>query len=399
MNEELKTILTLVIAIIGVPTAIFGFAKAYIELKRVILDRKKKRSQESEGNAMNSAHNEVSTNHSSLDGNITNTTGSNNSTTVINHMVVNNSAAPEQASSQKDIVSPDSENILLKDKYTSLFAENGEIHSEVITIQNLGGGKVEGSVYLDDNYTYKLTGTFKNRILTGEFTSIGKFTDERGTINLKLISEDILSGFCTFSKISMTAEDQIRMSPYVWMAGESSDLINGTYAFCTRCHNEGRKCCCASPDVDMPVLLQNEAKKLQAINPRTHKMNAFSRAIGNAPIRQMHSLSNSSNATYCHFYDPNRNKCTIYDIRPTDCRLFPFDIKLDNNTNEYWVGYYSDLCEELPDEETMRLYAHILRPQLFLLFPYANIINKSEVCEHLSKASFEKLYRLQQIVF
>lgn len=74
--------------------------------------------------------------------------------------------------------------------------------------------------------------------------------------------------------------------------------------------------------------------------------------------------------------------------------------RLDPNTNEYWVGYYNDLCErQLPSIETMKQYAHMLRPLLFLLFPYANTINQEDVCRHLSKANFEKLYKLDQFIF
>lgn len=129
-------------------------------------------------------------------------------------------------------------------------------------------------------------------------------------------------------------------------------------------------------------------------------MRDFSKNIGNTPIRQINEISSEKIGSHCYFYDSDENKCKIYSIRPTDCRLFPFDIQLDTNTNEYWIGYYSDLCERrLPDVETMKQYAHILRPQLFLLFPYANTINNEEVCKRLKSATFEKLYKLEQFIF
>lgn len=291
-------------------------------------------------------------------------------------------------------------NIKLQSEYTSVFAEKGSINNEIIEISNLGDGKVEGRVYLDKNNVYKLCGTFKNHILTGEFMSVGDYTDERGTINLKLISKDILSGFCSFSKISNVAYDQIRMSPYVWIAGKNNDLINGTYEFCTQCHKENKKCCCASPDIDMPVLLKNEAQKIQHINPRHFKIREFSHNVGRTPIRQVNEIYDEERGNCCYFYNRDKNQCTIYNIRPTDCRLFPFDIKLDPYTNEYWIGYYSDLCDrQLPDQEVMKQYAHILRPQLFLMFPYANTINDKNVCKHLCEASFEKLYKLEEFIF
>lgn len=297
----------------------------------------------------------------------------------------------------------DNDSIMLKPLYTSLFAEKGKVQHERIEIKNLGRGKIEGDVYLDAQYIYKLTGTFKNRILTGEFTAVGEFVDERGTINLKLIDHDILSGFCSFSKISIDFEDQIRVSPYVWVAGEDNELIHGTYQFCTNCHSENKVCCCASDEIDMPVLLGNEVRQIQSSSIKNKKMKDFSHNIGQTSIRQMRAKTYDKDGKAiraCHFYDVDAHRCKIYDTRPTDCRLFPFDIKLDPNTNEYWLGYYDELCERnLPDEQAMKKYAHILRPFIFLLFPFANIITMDTVCEKLKDAHFVKLYRLNEFVF
>ena len=81
--------------------------------------------------------------------------------------------------------------------------------------------------------------------------------DERGAINLKLIDKDILSGFCSFSKVA-TADDEISVSPYVWVSGKNQNLLDGSFDFCQSCHDEHRGCCCASNKVDMPVFLNNE---------------------------------------------------------------------------------------------------------------------------------------------
>ena len=90
----------------------------------------------------------------------------------------------------------------------------------------------------------------------------------------------------------------------------------------------------------------------------------------------------------CYFF--TSGKCKIYEDRPTDCRLFPFDIVLDKASGEYWVGYYTDICsKELPQKE-MKKHLHILRPYLLLLYPYANIVTSDTVCEKLSKATFER---------
>lgn len=314
--KMITVVLGLMVALIGVPTAIFQLKKAYIEKKRTNSEKES---------------------HIMIGKEIKNGDKATDSNNIIN--IYNDTVSNMKSSSHNEGILTD--DIILKERYTSLFAENGEVHSENIEIKNLEHGRISGKVFLDDNNTYNLVGVFKNRVLTGEFTSVGKHLDERGTVNLKLISEDILSGFCSFSKISTSVEDQIRISPYVWSAGKDANLINGTYEFCTQCHNERRKCCCASADIDMPILLKNEAQKLQSRNSVRLRMRDFSRNIGNTPILQM--LPSNRGEEHCHFYDSSENKCNIYDIRPTDCRLFPFDIKLDSDTNEYWVGYYTVL--------------------------------------------------------
>lgn len=383
MENKIK----IIIAILGVIAAVIGIITAYILLKKAYVENNKNKNR-GEGDTVD-INNKISLKKVKLMGNFISHVGPHKELQEHNN-----------ESMHKEITSLCDDNIILKEKYTSIFAEKGEVHSEKIVIENLGNGKIKGEVYLDANYKYCLSGTFRNRILTGEFTALGKYKDERGTINLKQISENILSGFCSFSKISQLSDDQIRMSPYIWVAGDDTNLINGTYEFCTQCHNERKKCCCSSPDIDMPVLLNNEAQKIQSSDPRNKRMKDFSRIIGNTPIRQINAKTNKTNDLQCHFYDLEENKCKIYNMRPVDCRLFPFDIKLDTKTNEYWVGYYNDLCDrQLPDIETMKQYAHILRPQLFLLFPYANTINSDDVCKHLSKASFEKLYKLEEFIF
>ena len=213
----------------------------------------------------------------------------------------------------------------------------------------------------------------------------------------------LLLGFCSFSKISIDFEDQIRVSPYVWVAGENNELVHGTYQFCTNCHVENKVCCCASDEIDMPVLLRNEVQQIQSSSIKNRKMKEFSHNIGQTSIRQMKSKTcekDGCTISACHFYDIDAHKCKIYDTRPTDCRLFPFDIKLDPHTNEYWLGYYDELCERnLPDEQVMKKYAHTLRPFIFLLFPFANIITMDTVCEKLKDAHFAKLYRLNEFIF
>lgn len=101
------------------------------------------------------------------------------------------------------------ESIRLHNVYTSLFAEDNQLKTERITITRQDHGKIEGNVELNElntqgeivrTLTYTLTGVFANKVLTAEYLSKGSKSDERGAINLKLITSNILSGFCSFSK-------------------------------------------------------------------------------------------------------------------------------------------------------------------------------------------------------
>lgn len=308
--------------------------------------------------------------------------------------------------------------IKLGQKYTSLFAEENRLKTEQITITKQHGQTVEGLVTLIEHdsegngtsrFTYSLKGRFINRILTAEYYSQEGNLDERGAINLKLIDSKILSGFCSFSKLS-TTDDEIRVSPYIWVEGESKDLINGTFDFCTKCFEEHKVCCCASEKVDMPVFLNSEVSLIRnQLSNKTQGKNTFSKPLTapfqNSQIRQMMRDEKKEKDgqlvyTKCHFYDMDNQSCKIYNGRPLDCRLFPYDIKLSKDKKEYIIGYYTELCERnLPDEATMKKRAHILRPYFFLLYPYLHIVTSDEVCQRLNNADFQKIANFQDFVF
>lgn len=311
------------------------------------------------------------------------------------------------------------ESILLKDRYTSLFAEDDKLKTEQIIITKQKNGIVEGTVTLledvigmgpSQHFTYSLKGRFTNKVLTAEYYSNNGDVDERGAINLKLIDRDVLSGFCSFSKLSSSVDDEIRVSPYVWVAGENKDLMNGTFDFCTKCYLDHKVCCCASDKVDMPVFINGElaAIRNQLVQKNTEK-NSFSRALSDpfqkSAVRQMKREDKKEKdgtliSTKCHFYNAEEQKCRIYEGRPIDCRLFPYDIKLSEDKKEYVIGYYTGLCERnLPDHSTMKKKAHILRPYFFLLYPYLHIITSNEVCLRLNKADFEEIARFKDFVF
>lgn len=309
--------------------------------------------------------------------------------------------------------------IRLHNVYTSLFAEDNQLKTERIVITRQEHGKIEGHVELNEldsqgratrKLAYTLKGVFANKVLTAEYLSEGGKSDERGAINLKLIASNILSGFCSFSKLSIV-EDEIRVSPYVWVEGEGVDLLDGTYDFCTQCYQEKTVCCCASEYVDMPLFLDTETASIRSSLGRKQKQQPkktyskplpepFSQASVRQILRYEKTDENGNIETRCHFFDSSSNVCKIYASRPLDCRLFPFDIKLSTDNSEYIIGYYTDLCSRpLPQDTVMKQYAHILRPYFFLLYPYLHIFTSDGACERLKHAEFKKIASFKDFVF
>ena len=302
--------------------------------------------------------------------------------------------------------------------YTSLFAEENKLKTERICIIKQEHGYITGHVELReiDSFgkeqlalTYTLEGRFSNKVLTAEYYSSDDARDERGAINLKLIDLNILSGFCSFSKLSSASDDEIRVSPYIWIAGDNVDLLNGTYGFCTDCYKQKEVCCCASEKIDMPLFLSSEVSAIRSELPKKKNSIKFFSKVLDKPfdqccVRQIDRIEKNNSEgqieSRCFFFDLDVKQCKIYDSRPIDCRLFPFDIRLSKSKSEYLIGYYPDLCDRaLPEFSEMKKYAHILRPYFFLLYPYLHIITSNAACERLKDADFTEIGTFKDFVF
>lgn len=390
-------------AIAGGLTALFVLFTAYINFKK----EKVKKPAEDNKDEAGSGNGDSISNGDSSEGNISVNSGGGNVT------INNNQTSTEKEEKKRNAQERnDKTDIILSEVYTSLFAEDNRLKTEQIRITRQEGSDIEGVVVLHERgnmtLTYDLRGTFSNKILTAEYYSSKHSNDERGSINLKLITDNIFSGFCSFSKSSVSTDDEIRVSPYIWHAGENVDLLNGTYEFCTDCYKEHAVCCCASDEIDMPIFLDTEkrsiASALSKIKRRTTNFcNPLPAPYNQSSVWQMRRIEKNSEDkkdTRCTFFEPNEQRCTVYERRPLDCRLFPFDIKLAENKAEYIIGYYPDLCDRnLPDERDMKKYAHILRPYFFLLYPYLHIITSDVACERLKNAEFRKIADFKEFVF
>lgn len=398
--------------IIGLVAAVITLSTALISLVVILLKRRNKEGGTNKTINMNNKKNidsqnvQIQTDAKNVNINIASAENHNNSEIEKN---------PTNSNSKSSNSGKLTENKLAKE-YTSIFAEDNKLKTETIKIIVQENDKVEGEVFLNDynlkngtakNYSYKMIGTFSNKVLTADYYS-NSSKDERGVINLKMIDDKILSGFCSFSKLS-PAEDEIRLSPYVWVEGaKDNDILNGTFSFCTECFVQHKDCCCSSDKVDMPIFAETEIDLLrnQLLKKNVSK-DIYSKKLQEpyqgTCIRQMlreNELVNDKSVSRCHFFDINDKKCKIYEGRPIDCRLFPFDIRLDESKSQYIIGYYNELCEnQLPNYTEMKKYAHILRPYFFLMYPYLHIITNDIVCEKLKDADFRKIANFKDFIF
>lgn len=409
--SNIETIVGIIVAIIGIPGAICA---AILKIKKY----KKSKNGDDDMDPTNPARSTpIQPNGKGLLIH-QESKGTSNSSKSINDVTINFPIALDKRLETQKAFDP-SRKIRLNKYYTSLYAENGKLQKELITLNEIGvDGKITGEIKLltpqkKKFETYLLSATFFNKVINGVYYAKDDSKDECGTINIKQVSEDIYSGVCTFSKLGPDGKETIKSSPYVWVKGENNDLLNGTYDFCKNCSIQRDLCCCSSDKVDMPVILNNETSQLRDKNDLNIRYNisTFAKSINNSPIYQMKHKKDKKpdEPEHCFFYDYQKKKCSVYNYRPIDCRLFPFDIRLNNKKrpgqrqavdNEYWVGYYPGLCcENLPSKEEMETQIAILRPYFYLLAPFVEAYTRSDVFSRLDNEDFELLYRLRDIIY
>ena len=106
--------------------------------------------------------------------------------------------------------------------------------------------------------------------------------------------------------------------------------MTGTYTHCSACTTHPNCCCDFSDTIDNIVVTNSEYDLLIKAHPEAQQY--FQQINSEA----FHLLSTSG---ICPFYNKG---CSIYDIRPSDCRLFPFDIK--HIEGEYYLIRYDLPC-------------------------------------------------------
>lgn len=98
--------------------------------------------------------------------------------------------------------------------------------------------------------------------------------------------------------------------------------LAGTYSFCSKCTHAMNCCARVTPDgeIDSPVIMSHEVRAIEKYSGIAHRK--FIESGKDHKESRFHHLKYDSSG--CFFF--KNGKCKIYDVRPIDCRLFPFDI-------------------------------------------------------------------------
>lgn len=104
---------------------------------------------------------------------------------------------------------------------------------------------------------------------------------------------------------------------------------NGRFQHCSNCKLSSN-CCANFKKLNAPVANKKEILKIK----NNTNLNNFYDTLD----KELYTLKTKDGN--CMFFI--NHKCTIYDIRPTDCRLFPYDIIEQNN--KYYLILYKLNC-------------------------------------------------------
>ncbi|MBE6153948.1 MAG: YkgJ family cysteine cluster protein [Firmicutes bacterium] len=109
------------------------------------------------------------------------------------------------------------------------------------------------------------------------------------------------------------------------------DIQNGCYDICTNCFADGN-CCSSFDTINAPVLNKDELMQLIEVL----KKDDFYDAVDD----NLYKIRTNNNE--CIFLKNGR--CSIYNFRPLDCKLYPFDI-IKKDSKYYLVLYQLDCIE------------------------------------------------------
>lgn len=123
---------------------------------------------------------------------------------------------------------------------------------------------------------------------------------------------------------------------------------SGTYEHCSNC--KLKKNCCQDFEDGIDNIVTTLQEKEQIINKVGKSYNKYFKKIN----AEAYNIINQKGV--CPFYDDG---CTIYDIRPSDCRLFPYDLK--EIDGEYYLIKYDLPCGSIEVNESVDEVIDVLK--------------------------------------
>jgi len=259
----------------------------------------------------------------------------------------------------------------LSGEWISSLIQNNKIYNEKVNFKQ-NGNEITANIILNydgELYNYEFKGIINKNIINGTYFYKEDSDIESGTISLKIINKDFLYGIATYISDDINNDDIVQ-TPYALFRNTEFNL--GTFNLCSNCVGKDTTCCCGL-DVDSPMLLPNEAEvisKTLQIEKRNFSDKIDLAKINNDySLKDLYQMKRDKETNSCVFY--KNNQCSIYDIRPIDCRIFPYDIKLENDGNYYLVYYQLEKCQIMNENlKDIKMISYNTRLFLRLLLPY-----------------------------
>lgn len=277
------------------------------------------------------------------------------------------------------------EKLDLSGEWISTFIDNNKIYNEKVKFKQTDNKLIANIILNFDGEMceYKFNGIINKNIINGTYEYDKDSEVESGTISLKIINENFLYGVTTYLSSDKDSDDIVQ-SPYALFRNTKNNL--GTFNLCSNCVGNSANCC-SNTDVDAPMILPSEAKAIsEKMNIEKEEFSnriEFSKMYNDSTLKDLYQLKKQKDNS-CYFYKDN--KCTIYDIRPIDCRIFPYDVKLEKDGEYYLVYYNTETCPiHDADIKDIKMVSYNTRLFLRMLLPYLREWADKYCCKLLTK--------------
>jgi uncharacterized protein len=98
---------------------------------------------------------------------------------------------------------------------------------------------------------------------------------------------------------------------------------------CSTCTNN----CCEG--VDSPPVFSTDFNKLEKIGKSSDE---YIKYLKLAEGKYLTQIKKKPNTNQCVFFDSEKKQCGIYENRPLDCRMYPFDVEVIDG-EPWWIVY------------------------------------------------------------